>query len=741
LQRLRQKATGIAGIRTNVEENQELTNKFNKVRNERAAARDGLKKSSKSETGEEPIAEAPGKHGKEEQLTSRLKTDNNEGGIAKIILQSIPPESCITSARFEGPNIALYTKNPKFSLTELTYHLSSLSKTLKKRFVIRTDPSIRLPEDQTRSVVVKLLPKDVLVSAVFCDEATGEVILEVNHPEVIDFDMVIQIAQSTGWIPHTRRSPHIPSSSINTIHSTLKNSAKERTTFFQELGNRIFRAPLIVVNNGVNGSSDGNGYNQQRVITAEPRSSPPQHQSWPINKEEVMLFCLGGVKQVGRSCFIVVTPESKVMLDCGINPGETSGLDAYPRLEWFNFNLDEIDAVIISHAHIDHQGFLPTLFKYGYDGPVYCTEPTLPLMVLLQTDSVKIAKNNGTYLPYESRDVSEVIKHCITLPYGKPTDISPDITITLNNAGHIMGSATVHLNISGAHNILYSGDYKYAKTQLLDSASSIYPRVETIITESTYGNTSDVMPDQSVVYRNFTESINKTLTEGGKVLIPLPAVGRAQEIMLVIDKEMREGRLIESPIYIEGMISEASAIHMSYAHYLGSDVRKSVSQGINPFQSEYFTVVNGYGKRDEVFDDENPSIIMATSGMLEGGPSVEYFKEIAPYEKNKIMFVSYQINGTLGRRVFDGVMTEISMLDKSGKLKVVPVRCQTQKIDGFSGHSDFNQILGFVSRVRPKRVLVNHGEKSKSDNVASAIYSRLKIRSSVPDNREIVRLR
>ena len=136
-----------------------------------------------------------------------------------------------------------------------------------------------------------------------------------------------------------------------------------------------------------------------------------------------------------------------------------------------------------------------------------------------------------------------------------------------------MGSATVHLNISGAHNILYSGDYKY-QNQLLDSASSIYPRVETIITESTYGNTSDVMPDQSVVYRNFTESINKTLTEGGKVLIPLPAVGRAQEIMLVIDKEMREGRLIESPIYIEGMISEASAIHMSYAHYLGSDVTK-----------------------------------------------------------------------------------------------------------------------------------------------------------------------
>ena len=675
-------------------------------------------------------------------------TTQSEEAVGKIVLKSIPSDSQITLVRFEGPNIALYTKNSKFALTELTYFLSSLSKTLKKRFIIRTDPSVRLPEDQTRQAVAKLLPKGVEVSAIFCDDATGEVVLEVSKPEAIDPNMLVQIAQSTGWIAHTRRSPHIPSSSINMLHSTLKSSAKERTEFLQKLGKRVFRGSLVVNNVNGNGSMQHHHHRQQQkkttttttaAVMAEPGSAKPQ--SWSTSREEVMLFCLGGVKQVGRSCFIVVTPESKVMLDCGINPGEMSGLNAYPRLDWFNFDLDDLDAIVISHAHIDHQGFLPTLFKYGYRGPVYCTEPTLPLMILLQMDSVKIANSNGTYLPYEARDVNEVIKHCITLPYGKPTDISPDVTITLNNAGHIMGSATVHMNLSGAHNILYSGDYKYSRTQLLDSAVSVYPRVETLITESTYGNTIDVMPDQQLVYRGFTESINKTLMDGGKVLIPVPAVGRAQEIMLVMAKEMKEGRLIESPIYIEGMISEASAIHMSYAHYLGSEVRRSVSQGINPFQSEYFTVISGYGKRDDILNDENPAIVMATSGMLEGGPSVEYFKELAPDPKNKIIFVSYQINGTLGRRVLDGVMSEVSMMDKSGKVKVVPVRCHTQKIDGFSGHSDFNQILNFVSRIRPKRVLVNHGEKSKSENVASAIYSRLKVRSSVPDNREIVRLR
>jgi predicted metal-dependent RNase len=249
------------------------------------------------------------------------------------------------------------------------------------------------------------------------------------------------------------------------------------------------------------------------------------------------------------------------------------------------------------------------------------------------------------------------------------------------------------------------------------------------------------MPDQSVVYKTFTNTINKTLSSGGKVLIPVPAVGRAQEIMLVLDKEMREGRLMEAPVFIEGMISEASAIHMAYAHYLGFDVRKSVSNGINPFQSEYFTVVNGHERREDVFNDDNPSVIMATSGMLEGGPSVEYFKKIAPDKRNNIIFVSYQINGTLGRRVIDGGLTEISMLDEKGKVKVIPIRCASQKIDGFSGHSDFNQIMNFAARVKPKRVLVNHGEKSKSENVASNIFSRFKIGSIVPDSREIIKLR
>lgn len=680
-------------------------------------------------------------------VTQSNKVDKSknelDGSLEERISKSIPKEAQITSIKFEAANIALYTKNPEFALTELTLHLSALSKSIKKRFIIRTDPSIRLVEEETRNVISKILPKQVTISVIFCDEATGEVILEVNNPEEITSEIFIEIATNTGWIAHTRRSPHIPSNSIKNIHSVLKSSSKDRINFYQSLGRRIFRPHLL--SNSLLQSNNGTMTTYQEVSNDRAKSQV-DYESEKIpyqysNIKEVLIYCLGGVKQVGRSCFVVVTPESKIMLDCGINPGENINYNAYPRIDWFDFNLDELDAIVISHAHIDHQGFLPALYKFGYKGPVYCTEPTLPLMTLLQMDSVKIAQNNGSYIPYEIRDVNEIIKHCIPIPYGKPTDISPDVTITLNNAGHIMGSATVHINISGAHNILYTGDYKYARTQLLDGAMANYPRVETIITESTYGASNDLMPDQSTVYGSFTESINHTLKQGGKVLIPVPAVGRAQEIMLVLDKEMREGRLIESPIFIEGMISEASAIHMSFAHYLGYEVRKSVSEGINPFTSSYFTVINGISNREEVFADESPSIIMATSGMLEGGPSVEYFKQISPGPQNKIIFVSYQINGTLGRRVLDGSISEASMIDKNGKVKVIPVRCSKQRIDGFSGHSDFNQIMNFVSKVRPKRVLVNHGERSKSENVASMIYSRMRIRSSVPDNREIIKLK
>src|ERR671917_102676 len=237
-----------------LEKNQNVGEVVSQARQTTATSPKRNRTSSSSSTTTTTSSSGPARAISAEEIDNGITkvTTQCEEAVSKVILKSIPSDSQITFVRFEGPNIALYTKNPKFALTELTYFLSSLSKTLKKRFIIRTDPSSRLPEDQTRQAVVKLLPKDVQVSAIFCDDATGEVVLEVSKPEAIDPNMLIQIAQSTGWIAHTRRSPHISSSTINTLHSTLKSSAKERTEFLQKLGKRIFREPLIV--SSVNGN-------------------------------------------------------------------------------------------------------------------------------------------------------------------------------------------------------------------------------------------------------------------------------------------------------------------------------------------------------------------------------------------------------------------------------------------------------------------------------------------------------
>jgi uncharacterized protein len=431
-----------------------------------------------------------------------------------------------------------------------------------------------------------------------------------------------------------------------------------------------------------------------------------------------------------------------VLLDCGVNPGPQNSVQAFPRFDINQFGLDRLDAVVISHAHMDHCGMAPFLYKYGYDGPVYCSEPTASLMTLLQLDYLDVATREGTYPPYDQKDVKELVMHTIPLKYGVVTDVAPDMKLTLHNAGHILGSSIIHLHIGeGLHNVVYSGDFKFGRTMLLESASSVYPRVETLIIESTYGGPEDFMPEREGVEERLTSIVNETAERGGKILIPLPAVGRAQEIMLVLDRYMKNKWMKELPVYIEGMISEATAIHTAYPEYLARDIRDQIlHQDINPFQSDYFTVVNHPSEREEIVAG-GPCVILATSGMLEGGPAIDYFKRLSSDEKNTLIFVSYQVEGTLGNRVKNGIK-EISLLGSNGKIEAVRMNAQVEFVEGFSGHSDRNQILSFVQRMspRPSRVIVGHGERKKCDNIAYSLGRMLKTRASAPDILETVRL-
>jgi KH/beta-lactamase-domain protein len=642
------------------------------------------------------------------QKRQQEKDSSTAQSVMATILQSIPKEAQVSKIDYEGPRIALYTKSPSF-LMENNQIVSDLVNVIKKRIVVRTEESIRKNEDDARKIIAEALPKEAELGGTYFDTATGEVSVEVKRPWLLQNNPEFNSAKLTeqmGWRIRIRKATIIQSSTIQQINYNLKLSSSERSKQLKQIGESIFRPRLA-------------------------------------QRSEVSLMTLGGFGQVGRSSMILTTPESKILIDCGVNPGARSPSEAFPRLDWANITLDEMDAIVIGHAHLDHTGFLPVLCKYGYKGPIYCTEPTLPMMNLIQLDAIRVAAAQGRAPLYAERDVKQIMRQTITIPYGTVTDIAPDIKLVFSNAGHILGSATCHFHIgNGDHNFVYTGDIKFGKSILFDSASWNYPRVETLLIESTYGAREDIQPTRQEVESAFINAVNNTLVDGGKVLIPIPAVGRAQEILMVIDHYMKAGQMVEAPVFTEGMISEATAIHEAYPEYLARELRQKILEtDDNPFDSEYFTNIEHSDAREEPLRDNTPCIILATSGMLEGGPVLEYFRNIAPGNKNKIIFVSYQVNGTLGRRVLDG-SKQVSLLGKDGKVEVVNVNCSMIKLDGFSGHSDFNQLMSFVHKLRPKlrRVLVNHGERRKCESLAMNIRRQFRVPAHYPQVQEAIRL-
>ncbi len=638
-------------------------------------------------------------------MTAHSKT---EVDISKVILNHIPKEAEITRIEFEGPALAIYTKRPEV-LIEQSYVVADIVSIIRKRIVIRSDPSVRLKEKEAEKAIAKIVSEEAEITNSNFDPSRGEVVIEARKPGLVigKNGLILQeIIKQTKWRPRVLRSPPIPSKIVAHIRHFLHSESKERSRILRTIGERIFR-PMI------------------------------------YETGDIRITALGGYQQVGRSATLLETRESKVLLDCGIHPGNRNSLDAFPRLDAGQFDLSALDAVVISHAHLDHSGFLPFLFKYGYDGPVYCSAPTLSLMTLLQMDYLDVMSKQGIMPPYDQKDVRDSVLHTIPLRYGLVTDVSPDVRLTLHNAGHILGSSIAHLHIGeGVHNIVYTGDYKYGKTMLLEPATTDFPRVETIITESTYGAPQDIMPPRLKSEKKLTSVINQTLEQGGKAILPVPAVGRAQEAMLVIDEYMRQGLMKEAPVFIEGMISEATAIHTAYPEYLAKPVRNSVlHEGVNPFQSDYFTIVQHPSAREEIIEGE-PCIIIATSGMLEGGPVIDYFKRLAADERNTIVFISYQIEGTLGSRVQKG-LTETSMVNPNGKVEITKVKLKVESIEGFSGHSDRKQIMNYVHRLTPKpeRIIVCHGERTKCLSLANALYRKYKVETVVPTVLETIRLR
>lgn len=627
--------------------------------------------------------------------------------IKEKIIENLPERVKLAKVEFEGPEIVIYTKNPEI-IKDNGSLIRDLAKDIRKRIIIRSDKSVLMEPQETIHTIEEIVPKEAEITDISFDDVTCEVIIESKKPGLVIGKYGAtsrEIVKQTGWAPKILRTPPIASETVQRIRLTLKRNSKERKEFLQKLGKRIHREALF-------------------------------------DNDWTRLTSLGGFREVGRSCLFLQTPNSKVILDCGVNVAGVDDKTSYPYLNVPEFNLHDLDAVIVTHAHLDHTGFVPYLYHYGYEGPTYCTTPTRDLMTLLQQDHIDISHREDNPLPFNIKDVKETINKTICLDYGEVTDISPDIRLTLHNAGHIVGSAMAHLHIGdGKHNFVYTGDFKNEKSRLLEPSVTRFPRIESMVMESTYGGHEDVTPTRNTAEKELIKTIYSTLNRGGKVLIPVFAVGRAQEIMIVLEEYINHGILKDVPVYLDGMIWEATAIHTAHPEYLSNDLRDQIFHvGKNPFISEVFKKVTNQEQRRNIEESDEPCVILSTSGMLTGGNSVEYFKHMCEDEKNTIIFVGYQSEGSLGRRIQKG-WDEVP-LDDDGITRLYHINLEVTTIDGFSGHSDRKQLMEYVRRLSPKpdKILVCHGDAYKALDLASSIYRSYKLETKTPMNLETTRL-
>ena len=629
--------------------------------------------------------------------------------ILNEVVNKLPKDADITSSNFEAANIILYTKNIDF-FNDNHGEIKKLVSEFKKRIELRPDPSLCKDMEQTEALIKKTLPAESNIDQIIFDPQRSTVIIEAENPGAAigkTGELSKEIKEKTLWIPLIRRKPSIRSKIIENIRGVLYENNDYRKKFLNEVGKRIY-----------------NGWVKGR------------------KEEWVRITTLGAGRQVGRSCFLIQTPESRVLLDCGLNPAANED-EAYPYFDCPEFRINELDAVIISHAHLDHSAMVPLLVKYGYKGPVYCTEPTRDIMSLLALDFISIGFKNAKKAAYDVADVKQMVKQTICINMEEVTDITPDIRLTFYNSGHILGGAMPHLHIgNGLHNILYTADLLYETSNLLPKAVTRYPRLETVIIESTYGGVNDIIASRKESEDLLMDTIKKTIERGGKVLMPVLGVGRSQEIMLMIDRAAKEGTIPKIPIYLQGLVWDVNAIHTAYPEYFNAAVRKQFFyEGNNPFLSDTFKKVGSQKEMEQIMHSADPCVIMATSGMLTGGASLEYFKILSENPKNTVILTSYQGEGSLGRRIQNGEK-EISFSVGDNKSGITTVRAEILSIKGFSGHSSRPQLISFLKNLdpRPKRVLIQHGENTKCLEFASTVHKLLHMETSVPRNLDSIRL-
>jgi KH/beta-lactamase-domain protein len=628
--------------------------------------------------------------------------DKQLESVRATIDEEVPNRISVSEVTYEGPELVIYTRDPK-ALANDADLVRRLASKLRKRITVRPDPDVLTPPEDAEAEIRDLVPEDADISDIRFLTDTGEVVISARQPGKVigrGGETLREITKAVGWTPDVVRTPAIDSPTVTNVRNFLTQEHDDRRDILERVGRQIHRDPMA-------------------------------------SEEWVRVTTLGGCREVGRAAYIVSTADSRILVDCGDKPGERSERPYLDVPEALGSGATSLDAVVLTHAHLDHAALVPLLFENGYDGPVYCTEPTRDLLGLVTLDYIDTATELGREKPYDSEMVREAVKHCIPLEFGDVTDIAPDVKLTLHNAGHTLGSSVVHFHIGdGLYNVAVSGDIDYDESRLLDGAVNEFPRVETLVLESTYGGRNDYQTDRGDAERQFREQLRSAAERDGTVLVPTDAVGLPQELLVVLEAAMADGDVPEMPVYVDDLIWEATAVHTTYPDYLSDEMQARLADDdSNPFLAEQFTPVDSDERRREIAEREEASVVLSTPGMCTPGPIRTWLDALAPDPDTTLTFVDYQADGTLGSRLQSG--RESVRIDGES----VPVEMRVRTIDGFSAHADRQGLENFVKTMhpRPEKVLCVDGSESATQDLSSGLYHDYNLRTFTPENLETFR--
>ena len=416
--------------------------------------------------------------------------------------------------------------------------------------------------------------------------------------------------------------------------------------------------------------------------------------------EKITFKGLGGCREVGRSSFLIDSGE-KFLFDRGIKL--TNQKPEYPLDIGTN-----LDAVIISHAHLDHSGALPELFLDS-NFITYMTPPTLDISRLLWYDTIKIAGHEKVPPLFTKEAVLKADRFVMPTTYRRNLDITENANLELFDAGHIPGSALSKLTIKDK-SILYTGDFQPIETRLFDAADLNVGEIDTLIIESTYGDRDH--PPREMVEKTFIEEVKDGLENGGWVMVPAFAVSRCQELIDILYEYK-----IDAPIYFDGMGQKASRIFLEHSSYLknnGVTLRKALEK-VNWVDKPF--------KRKKALKE--PCVIVSSAGMLQGGPMLHYLKHLSDNPKNKLLLTGYQVEGTPGRILMDTGKIEID--DHNYKVKA-----QLRKFD-FSAHASQTDLIKTIKKWSPEKILLVHGDEDAMFVFKDKIEQETGIKAIMPE--------